>query len=249
MSEPDSAALSGRVLLVEDDAPTRDWLASLLALEPGLQVTGACDSVAQSLAWLRRHDADFALVDLGLPDGSGLEVIRELATHHRDCEVLVLSIFGDEANVLAAIAAGAGGYLLKDGELGSFGDHLSCLRTGGSPLSPRIARTLIQLHRPAALAAAGAAAAGTRAARIIGPVAAGQASGSLPLLSDRELEVLTGIAKGFSYGEVAASLGVSTNTVRSHIRHLYEKLSVNSRSEAVYEYNRLMRELGRSPLQ
>jgi DNA-binding NarL/FixJ family response regulator len=191
-----------------------------------------CESVAEALAWLSGREADFALVDLGLPDGSGLEVIRELVARHRGCEVLVLSIFGDEANVLAAIAAGAGGYLLKDGELGSFGDHLSCLRTGGSPLSPRIARTLIQLHRAPPSAATAA---------VTAPAP--------PLLSDRELEVLTGIAKGFSYGEVATSLGVSTNTVRTHIRHLYEKLSVNSRSEAVYEYNRMMRELGLSQLE
>jgi len=188
--------------------------------------------VAQALAWLAGHEADFALVDLGLPDGSGLEVIRELVARHRNCEVLVLSIFGEEGNVLAAIAAGAGGYLLKDGELGNFGDHLSCLRTGGSPLSPRIARTLIQLHRTPPSAATAALAEAAPA-----------------LLSDRELEVLNGIAKGFSYGEVAAFLGVSTNTVRTHIRRLYEKLSVNSRSEAVYEYNRIMREMGLSQLE
>ncbi|MGE0802938.1 MAG: response regulator transcription factor, partial [Lautropia sp.] len=150
---------------------------------------------------------------------------------HPACEVLVLSFFGDEGNVLAAIAAGAGGYLLKDGELGSLGDHLSCLRTGGSPLSPRIARTLIRLHRSPASGGA-----------------ASPAAAAAPLLSERELEVLTGIAKGFSYSEVASALGISTNTVRTHIRHLYEKLSVNSRSEAVYEYNRIMRELGQSPL-
>ena len=231
MPEPDPTCEHGRVLLVEDDAQTRDWLVSLLAQEPGLDVVGVCDCVAQALAWLAAHEADFALVDLGLPDGSGLEVIRELAARHPGCEVLVLSIFGDEGNVLAAIAAGAGGYLLKDSEMGSFGDHLSCLRTGGSPLSPRIARTLIQLHRTPTVSATAA---------LTAP--------STPLLSERELEVLTGIAKGFSYGEVATALGVSTNTVRTHIRHLYEKLSVNSRSEAVYEYNRLMRELGLSQL-
>lgn len=232
MPDPIPAREPDRVLLVEDDAETRDWLASLVAQESGLEVAGVCGSVAQALAWLARHDADFALVDLGLPDGSGLDVIRELVARHPGCEVLVLSIFGDEANVLAAIAAGAGGYLLKDSELGHFGNHLDCLRTGGSPLSPRIARTLMQLHRaPAAVAAAAPAT-------------------PLPtLVSERELDVLTGVAKGFSYDEVAASLGISTNTVRTHIRHLYEKLSVNSRGEAVYEYNRLMREQGLSPLE
>lgn len=229
MLEPDSIR-GGRVLLVEDDAQTSRWLASVIASEAGLELVATCASVAQSLAWLACHEADFALVDLGLPDGSGLQVIGQLAARHPRCEVLVLSVFGDEHNVLAAIAAGAGGYLLKDGELGRFGDHLTCLRTGGSPLSPRIARTLIHLHRQ------------PRAPVL--PVAKSMA----PLLSERELEVLTGVSKGFSYGEVAAALGITTNTVRTHIRHLYEKLAVNSGGEAVYEYNRLMREQGRLPL-
>mgnify|MGYP002778437605 CR=1 FL=1 len=220
----------GRVLLVEDDAQTSRWLASVIAGETGLELVATCASVEQSLAWLSCHEADFALVDLGLPDGSGLQVIGQLAARHPQCEVLVLSVFGDEDTVLAAIAAGAGGYLLKDGELGRFGDHLNCLRTGGSPLSPRIARTLIDLHRQPRAAAVPAA------------------RPPPPLLSERELEVLTGVSKGFSYSEVAGALGITTNTVRTHIRNLYEKLSVNSGGEAVYEYNRLMRELGRSPL-
>ena len=232
MLEPTSARGPDRVLLVEDDEHTRDWLASLVTREPGLQVAGLCGSVAEAMAWLAHHAADFALVDLGLPDGSGLAVIREIVVRHPACEVLVLSIFGDEANVLAAIAAGAGGYLLKDSDLGHFGEHLDCLRTGGSPLSPLIARTLMQLHRtPVA----------SQAARRTATAAA--------LVSDRELEVLTLVAKGFSYAEVAASLGISTNTVRTHIRHLYEKLAVNSGGAAVYEYNRLMRQQGMSPLE
>jgi len=184
--------------------------------------------VQEALAWLRSGQrTDLVLTDLGLPDGSGLDVIRE-ACKIPGREVLVLSIFGDEQNVLAAIDAGAGGYVLKDGSLNTIGEHLHCLRSGGSPLSPKIARTLIRR---------------TRAATPQNPNASEPS-----VLSERELDVLTGIGKGFSYAEVAEMLKISTNTIRTHVRKIYEKLSVNSRTEALYEYNRRMTEQGRSPI-
>lgn len=216
-----------QVLLVEDDIPTREWLAEVLSASGEPQLAYACGTVIEALDWLRSgKPADIVLTDLGLPDGSGLDVIRE-AVRQPGREVLVLSIFGDEANVLAAIDAGAGGYLLKDGSLDSIRDHLQCLRSGGSPLSPRIARTLIRR---------------TRTSPEPGPTPV--ASGP-ELLSEREREVLTGIGKGFSYAEVADALKITTNTVRTHVRRIYEKLSVNSRVEALYEYNRRMTEQGR----
>ena len=216
-----------QVLLVEDDIPTREWLGEVLSASGEPQLAYACGTVIEALDWLRSgKPADIVLTDLGLPDGSGLDVIRE-AVRQPGREVLVLSIFGDEANVLAAIDAGAGGYLLKDGSLDSIRDHLQCLRSGGSPLSPRIARTLIRRTR-------------TDPEPGPTPVASGP-----ELLSEREREVLTGIGKGFSYAEVADALKITTNTVRTHVRRIYEKLSVNSRVEALYEYNRRMTEQGR----
>lgn len=226
-----------QVLLVEDDVPTRQWLTDLLASTAGAQfrVACACGTVREAMAWLRSgQTTDIVLTDLGLPDGSGLEIIRE-ACRTGAREVLVLSIFGDEKNVLTAIDAGAGGYLLKDGSLDSIHEHLLCLRSGGSPLSPRIARTLI---RRSQLAAGGAPA-------VPGLTAADPVP---PLLTDRELDVLTGIGKGFSYAEVATALQVTTNTVRTHVRRIYDKLSVNSRAEALYEYNRRMGEQGQPPI-
>jgi len=216
-----------QVLLVEDDIPTREWLGEVLSASGEPQLAYACGTVIEALDWLRSgRPADIVLTDLGLPDGSGLDVIRE-AVRQPGREVLVLSIFGDEANVLAAIDAGAGGYLLKDGSLDSIRDHLQCLRSGGSPLSPRIARTLIRRTR-------------TDPEPGPTPVASGP-----ELLSEREREVLTGIGKGFSYAEVADAIKITTNTVRIHVRRIYEKLSVNSRVEALYEYNRRMTEQGR----
>lgn len=217
-----------KVLLVEDDGPTREWLVAALADCPQVRLEHSCTCVAEARAWLAAHPVDIVLTDLGLPDGSGLEVIRAAALDPR-CEILVLSIFGDEANVLAAIDAGASGYLLKDGSLDSLREHLDCLKSGGSPLSPRIARTLIRRTRDGAAPAAV------------------DGSATSPL-SQRELDVLTGIGKGFSYAEVAAALGITTNTVRTHVRRIYDKLTVNSRTEALYEYNRRMAEQGRPPL-
>ncbi|MBL8311579.1 MAG: response regulator transcription factor [Burkholderiales bacterium] len=231
-----------QVLLVEDDVPTREWLVALLTSAGEPQLAHACGTVQEALAWLRAgRPADVVLTDLGLPDGSGLEVIRE-ACRTPGREVLVLSIFGDESNVLSAIYAGAGGYLLKDGSVDSIREHLHCLRSGGSPLSPRIARTLIRRTRQAP----GTETSPTTAFRprddatsAVAPSAPGSP------LSERELDVLTGISKGFSYVEVATALGITTNTVRTHVRKIYDKLAVNSRLEALYEYNRRMDEQGR----
>ena len=220
-----------RILLVEDDAGTRAWLAGLLADCPDIELAHESGTLSDALNWLTAHQPDIVLTDLGLPDGSGLDVIRETVRRYPRSEVLVLSIFGDEGNIIAAIDAGAGGYLLKDGSLDSIREHLACLKSGGSPLSPRIARTLIRRYRTP----------------VVTPVPT--TAGDTPTLSERELDVLTGIGKGFSYAEVAQALGVSTNTVRTHIRRIYEKLAVNSRTEAVYEYNRRQVEQGKLPIQ
>lgn len=227
--------MTDHVLLVEDDIPTREWLVALLSAAPELELVQVCGTVQEALAWLRGPQrTDIVLTDLGLPDGSGLEVIRE-ASRQTGREVLVLTIFGDERNVLSAIDAGAGGYLLKDGSVESICAHLNCLRSGGAPLSPRIARTLIRRTR--------------RPPDEAPPLTHPCATAHLDLLTERETDVLTGIAKGFSYGEVAQALNVTINTVRTHVRNIYEKLAVNSRGEAVYEYNRRLAEQGRRPLQ
>mgnify|MGYP000852437453 FL=1 len=222
------------ILIVEDDAATRHWLASELQAMPGVQVH-CCASVIEARQWLQMQRPDIVLTDLGLPDGSGTEVIECAVRLHPQCEVLVISIFGDEAHVVAAIEAGASGYLLKDSSFDNLGEQLQHLREGGSPLSPQIARTLIRRHR---IPAGGT----TEAPEVAAEAASAQA------LTARELEVLTFIAKGFSYQEGADMLGVSANTVRTYVKRIYQKLSVNSRSEAVYEYNQLQAAQGRPPL-
>ena len=221
---PDAAP--ERILVVEDDPATLGWLLAELRALPGVEASG-CASVAEARRWLETQAPHIVLTDLGLPDGSGIEVIGLALRLHPRCEVLVISIFGDDTHVVAAIEAGASGYLLKDSSLSQLSDQLNHLRDGGSPLSPQIARTLIRRQRP----------------QLLPP---GQDDGSA--LTERELEVLTFIAKGFSYQEGAAMLGVSTNTVRTHVKRIYQKLAVNSRTEAVYEYNLRQSARGLPPL-
>ncbi|MEY4561815.1 MAG: hypothetical protein RLZZ618_1092 [Pseudomonadota bacterium] len=228
-----------RILLVEDDDATRNWLAGLLADLPNGQPPVCCATAQAAIDWLQNNEPDIVLADLGLPDRPGTEVIREATRLYPCCDVLVITVFGDEAHVVAALEAGANGYLIKDASLANIHDHLAHLRMGGSPMTPRIARLLIRQYQSRVDAAPPKApvprldAAPTEAA---------------DELSTREKEVLTGIAKGFSYAEVAVALGLSTNTVRSHIKRLYVKLAVNSRSEAVYEYNQREAQQGRPPL-
>ncbi|MBI5925097.1 MAG: response regulator transcription factor [Aquabacterium sp.] len=219
-----------RILLVEDDEATRHWLLS--QLERQHTDVHACVNVSEAIAWLDQQAADIVLTDLGLPDGSGIDVIRHALRRHPRCEVLVISIFGDEGHVLSAIEAGASGYLLKDLSTDSLGEQLQHLKEGGSPLSPQIARTLVKRQRQMAPA----------------PEAGHTAHTDGMALTSREQELLALIAKGFSYQESADLLSVSANTVRTYIKRIYQKLSVNSRAEAVYEFNQRQVQLGLSPL-
>jgi DNA-binding NarL/FixJ family response regulator len=227
------------VLLVEDDVATRQWLAGLLTLGADAPDLVCFGTAGEALGWLEDHRPDIVLIDLGLPDQPGTDVIRRAATRWPDCDILVITIFGDETHVVAALEAGASGYLIKDSSLDNIREHLAYLRQGGSPLTPRIARLLIRQHRNTRLPVGESGPM---------PLDGGSPAGGLGGLSAREHEVLTGIAKGFSYAEVSGALGITTNTVRTHIKNIYQKLSVNSRTEAVYEFNQRQALRGKPPL-
>jgi len=206
------------VLLVEDDDHTRARLAEVVSRHPRLRLVAAVPSLAEARTSLARVLPDVLLTDLGLPDGNGIELVRELRERQAPTLSMVITVFGDEQHVIAAIEAGALGYLLKDGSPDSIGTAILELIGGGSPISAPIARYLLKRFRPAA--------SGVR-----GP---GEA-GNLPRLSEREHEVLTLIVKGFSYAEAARLMGISPHTVTAHVRSIYGKLEVHSRGEAVYE--------------
>ncbi|MFN9773489.1 MAG: response regulator [Burkholderiales bacterium] len=214
-----------RVAIIEDEPEFRLRFERILAAEPWLQLVGSAADFAHGRALVEAQAADLYLVDLGLPDGDGRELIR-LATQDRaDVDVLVVTVFGDDAHVLAAIEAGATGYLLKDTEPRQVVDWIRTLRAGGSPLNPVIARRLLQRFR-----------AGPAADRAVPepPVPA-----LANPLSVRETEILQLLAKGLSYAEIGELLGISAHTVTQHIKKIYRKLSVHSRGEAVFEATQL----------
>jgi DNA-binding NarL/FixJ family response regulator len=200
------------VAIVEDDGPTRARLARAVEADARLRLAGAVGSAQAGIELLRREAPDVLLVDLGLPDRTGLDVIRAARHLSADTLAMVVTVFGDEKSVVSAIEAGARGYLLKDGSEGEIAAAILELRAGGSPISPQIARHLLRRFQEPA------------------PVPAGG-----PSLTEREREILDGVVKGFTFSEIARLLEISTHTVITHIRHIYRKLEVRSRSEAVYE--------------
>jgi DNA-binding NarL/FixJ family response regulator len=212
------------VALLEDDPDTRDRLTAALAADPLARLLWSGASVAQCLRWLRDHPVDVMLVDLGLPDGSGLDVIRHCRSQALPCDVMVVSLFGDDASLLSAFSAGANGYLLKDGGESELARHVQNLRSGGSPMSPVIARRLLQHWQRGAVAP-----------RPELPSSGGPRVDLREALTTKEGEVLDLIARGFTYGEVAERLEVSANTVRTHVRNIYGKLDVHNKAEAVFE--------------
>jgi len=204
------------VLLVEDDDHTRERLAGIIEATRGLSLLGAAGSLAAAREVLRKASPDVLLTDLGLPDGSGLDLIRQLRKEGKATETMVISVFGDEQHVVNALEAGAAGYILKDGSTEHIGKSLLQLLDGGSPISAPIARHLLRRLQPRTQDSA-------------------SSGDEAPQLSEREADVLKAVAKGFTYNEIAGMLEISFHTVSSHVKHIYRKLEVRSRSEAVYE--------------
>jgi len=211
------------VLIVEDDAVTRRALSLAIESEPILNLVAALDSVKSALDWLENQAVDVLLTDLGLPDGSGVEIILACARQHPNSDIMVITMSSDESNVLACIEAGASGYVLKDAGRIDIVRAVLDLRAGGSPMSPAIARMVIARVRG-----------GKKAA----PTPASSDSMELTTLTKREAAILDLIARGDTYGEVAQLLSVSVSTVQTHIKSIYGKLSVHSRGEAVFEAHR-----------
>ena len=214
------------VALVEDDASVRERVGRVIQAAPDLLLVKAAATAGELLDWFRDHPVDVLLVDLGLPDRPGLEVIAECCRMQPACAVMVLTMFGDESNMLTAFQAGARGYLLKGATEEDLAAHVQALHAGGSPMSPLIARQLLvrwQSDLP-----------------VPAPVAPVQKQAPLPApnaerLSPREMQVLDLIARGFTYAEIAGQMGVSLTTVQTHVRNVYGKLGVHSKTEAVFE--------------
>ena len=203
-----------RVFVLEDDARTRDSLLRKLAASASIEIAGAAGSLADARAALSGLGVDAFLFDLQLPDGNAIDLIREQRAERPKAPALVISVFGDEERVIAAIEAGAQGYLLKDDSGEDLADAVHRAIAGESPISPAIARHLIRRFQAT-------------------PNTTEPASENP--LSERELEVLQLAAKGLTYQETAEILGVSINTIGTYTRRVYQKLAVTSRAQAIFE--------------
>jgi DNA-binding NarL/FixJ family response regulator len=210
------------VMIVEDDSVTRKILSLAVQSAAELRLIAEFDSVKPALMWLETGTVDILLTDLGLPDGSGIEIIYECVRRCPDCDIMVLTMSSDEDNVLACIEAGASGYVLKDAGKLDIVRALLDLRAGGSPISPIIARKVLARMRDDKKS----------------PTASSAEADLNITLTKREASILDLIARGDSYSDVAKMLAVSVGTVQTHIKNIYDKLSVHSRGEAVYEAHR-----------
>ena len=200
-----------KVGIVEDDSAVRAFFAAAIA-RGGLDVAFAAGSLGEALAAIRAGVPDLCLVDLGLPDGSGVDFITELKTRS-DAKALVSTVFGDRATVLRALRAGADGYILKSLGEADLLHHVRQTLDGFTPVSPQVATYLLEILK-------------TRSAGVIDPRDA---------LTDKETEILTVFGRGLTYAETAATLGLSANTIRDYVKKIYAKLNVHSRTEALFE--------------
>lgn len=199
-----------KVGLVEDDPGLRAHLEILLAGEPGMELVASCGTAAEALALLPPAAPDVIVVDLGLPDMEGPQLIRRLR-QAVEAELLAHTVFDDGETVFAALRAGACGYLLKGCPPRELVEALHDLASGGAPMTPRIARRVLRELQGVA---------GT------GPLTA------------REAEILRELAAGRSYKEAAERLHLSRHTIHAHVKRIYEKLQVDSREDAVAKARR-----------
>ncbi len=207
------------ILLLEDLAEIRAWLSErVMSVFPTAQVT-QCTRVRQALDCVEVHRFDLALVDLGLPDGSGVTVVERLRELQPEAYTVVVTIHDDDEHLFPALQAGAYGYILKEQARQQIEEQLLRLSQGEPPLSPSIARRVIRHFKEAPL----------RTPALLPKV----------LLTERETDVLLRVAKGFTLPEIAVQLGLSRHTIADYVKQIYRKLNISSRAEAALEAQRL----------
>lgn len=199
-----------RVVLVEDDPAVREGLQILVGASSSCSCVAAFSCAEDALAGLRQAAADVVLMDINLPGISGIECIKRIKSTSPRLQILMLTVFEDHDRIFESLAAGANGYLLKQTPPAKLLDAIIELHAGGSPMSTQIARKVVQVFQKTP-----------------------QPPGPIAVLTSREKEIVALLGKGFLYKEIADQLGVSVETIRTHIHNIYEKLHVRSRTEAV----------------
>ena len=199
-----------KVIIIEDKPQIREGLAALINGTEGFVCSGTFDSMEHALPRINLDNADLALVDIGLSGMSGIEGMRLIKKSHPNMLLLVLSVYEDDERIFEALCAGASGYLLKKTPPARLLESLREAVNGGAPMSPEVARRVISIFR-----------------EIRPPENADYE------LTPHETRLLKLLVEGHNYKTAAAELGVSVNTISFHLKHIYEKLQVHSKSEAV----------------
>lgn len=205
------------LILVEDDVDVLKRLQSLIETNRQFNLLHSATTFENGLSALLEYRPDILLTDLGLPDGSGIDIIKAIEKNHLDTQAMVISGFQDEHNVFNALEAGAKAYIHKHDESQKITDAILSMMSGGAPISPVIARLMLQkFQRPQ------------------------KASVDLPeSLTERQIKILKLVSQGFSSKEISEKLSISYYTVTTHIKNIYTKLQVNSRTEALHEAMKL----------
>ena len=216
-----------QILLLEDLPEIRAWLKALaLQVFPDAQISEA-SRIHDALELVNAVRFDVAMLDLGLPDGSGVEVVQALREKQPEAQSVVVTIHEDDDHLFPALQAGAFGYLLKEQSREQLSEQLQRISQGEPPLSPSIARRMIsyfsaQANRPA-----------------LQPQQTQDSLMPNVQLTEREREVLLRVAKGFTLPEIGVQLGLSRHTIADYVKQIYRKLNVSSRAEAALEAQRL----------
>jgi DNA-binding NarL/FixJ family response regulator len=208
MSDAADAPLPATVGIVEDDPSVSEYFSRLIEGSGDLTLLFAAGAVAEARDALARGSPALLLVDLGLPDGDGLDLVREAKA--RGVKALVTTVLGDRATVMKVLKAGADGYIIKTAGRADILTHIRATLAGFTPVSPQVATYLMELLKPA------------------------PETTEAPL-SPREAEVLAVFCRGLTYEESAEALGITVHTVRDHVKKIYAKLEVHTRSEAIFE--------------
>jgi len=202
-----------KVAVVEDDPPVLTDICKAIERAEDMELVDSATNFVSGKQLVENGGFDVLVCDLGLPDGDGTNLIKMASERQNKIDIMVLTMFADHQKVLNAIRAGARGYLLKDQPLENCVDAIREIRAGGSPISPIIARLVLKQLQPQSRPEDQLAEA----------------------LSNRELETLNLLSRGFSYSESAEIMNISAHTVATYVKHIYRKLEVNSRAEAVFE--------------
>ena len=205
--------MSIRVAIVEDDAGVRETLKTIVQKAPMLSFDGAYGSAEEAFEPITSNRPDVALVDINLPGKSGITLVAELKARFPKLQVMMITVYEDGDQIFDSLQAGASGYLLKRSQPQEIVQGIVQLQAGGAPMSAEVARKVVDFFKRRT-----------------------KTESELKQLSAREMEILRELSKGYRYKEIADRLDIGIETVRTHVHHIYEKLHVESRVEAVMKF-------------